>query len=216
MHSFNHSFSVCYGPVGLVNAKLHWLSQLGDLGIPIPRVAVVKVGALDVWSKPLLTGRSWEFWGSLLNEMHSAGGRVYGEYVFSALPTHFDVGIFSVTQCVGVAQFVSRFLSKETDPCVAVYSVNLWEEGKSGAPCLATSVSLKHWLSNIVFPLLLPFNDSCHCSTKISLICILLRAKECVYMGRKNSFGLSSVSLKGVWSVQLQRASVPRGAPCLV
>ena len=47
---------------------------------------------------------------------------------FSVLPTHFDVGIFSVTQCVGVTQFFSRFLSREMDPCEIVYSVNLWEE----------------------------------------------------------------------------------------
>ena len=67
---------------------------------------------------------------------------------FSALPTHFDVGIFSVTQCVGVTQFFSRFLSREMDPCEIVYSVNLWEEGESGAPYLATLVSLKHCLSN--------------------------------------------------------------------
>ena len=135
----------------LGNAELHWLSQLGDLGIPIPQVAVAKVGALGVWSKPLLTGKTenWQGWGaSLLIERHYAGGGLCSEYVFSALPTHFDVGIFSATQCVGVTQFFSRFLSREMDPCEIVYSVNLWEEGESGAPCLATLVNLKHCLSN--------------------------------------------------------------------
>lgn len=41
-------------------------------------------------------------------------------------------------------------------------------------------VNLRHLLSNTLFLLFLSFNDSCHCSTKISLIFILLRAEESV------------------------------------
>lgn len=62
----------------------------------------------------------------------------------SAFTTHLEVGIFSVTHCVGVIQFVSGFLTEEISPCVAVYSGNLWEKGKSGASYLALLVSLKH------------------------------------------------------------------------
>lgn len=44
-----------------------------------------------------------------------------------AFSTHFNVGIFSVTECVGVIQLVFAFLSKGIDLHVAVYSVLLWD-----------------------------------------------------------------------------------------
>ena len=46
----------------------------------------------------------------------------------ASLFQHFDMGIFSLTQCVGVTQLVSGFLLEGIALCVAVYSVNLEEE----------------------------------------------------------------------------------------
>lgn len=45
----------------------------------------------------------------------------------SVFSTGFNVGIFSVTQRVGVTQLVFVFLSKGIDLHVAVYSVHLWD-----------------------------------------------------------------------------------------
>lgn len=60
-----------------------------------------------------------------------------------------DVGIFSLTRCVGVTQLVSGFLLKVVALCVAVYSVHLCEEG-SGAFCVTIWVNLQHFLFLIV------------------------------------------------------------------
>lgn len=38
------------------------------------------------------------------------------------------------------SQLVFRFLSEGIAPCLAVYSVPLWEKGKSGASCVANLV----------------------------------------------------------------------------
>ena len=43
--------------------------------------------------------------------------------VYLSLSTHFDVGVFSFTQCVRVTQLVSEFLSQVIAPCIAVHSV---------------------------------------------------------------------------------------------
>ena len=59
-----------------------------------------------------------------------ARGGVYG--CISAVPTHFNVGIFSFTTCAGVAQIVSGFLSEGTAPCIAVDLLYSWEEVSSG------------------------------------------------------------------------------------
>lgn len=48
---FNSCFFVCYGPMGLMNAKPCWLSELGYLGTH-PSNSTLKSGALCVWSKP--------------------------------------------------------------------------------------------------------------------------------------------------------------------
>lgn len=48
-------------------------------------------------------------------------------------PVDFDVGIFSVIQCIGVTQLVSVFLSVGIAPFEAVYSVCPWEEVNSGS-----------------------------------------------------------------------------------
>lgn len=48
-------------------------------------------------------------------------GQGYGESVSQPFLPVSDVGIFSLTQYVGVTQFVSGFLSKVVALCVAVY-----------------------------------------------------------------------------------------------
>ena len=53
--------------------------------------------------------------------------------VYLDFSTCVDVGIFSAAQCAGISQLVSAFLSQVIDPCVAVYSVCSWVEGKSRA-----------------------------------------------------------------------------------
>ena len=51
----------------------------------------------------------------------------------SPFPTSFNVGIFLLAHCVGVAQLVSGFLSDRVALCVAVHFVWSWEKGSSGA-----------------------------------------------------------------------------------
>lgn len=70
-----YHFFVCYSPVGLMD-----LSPIGYQGLmlsqPTPWVRSLKVGALDIWSKPFaLQGESF------LILWHSARNRVYGETV---------------------------------------------------------------------------------------------------------------------------------------
>lgn len=59
-------------------------------------------------------------------------------FVVSVSPftIHFHVGIFSVAQCVGVTQAISKLLSEGTDLCVAVNSVHPWKEGNSRVSCV--------------------------------------------------------------------------------
>lgn len=58
------------------------------------------------------------------------------------------MGIFSVTQCIGVTQLVSIFFSKGIGLCVAVHSVHLLEEEKSEA---SYSVSFLRPLNSVFF-----------------------------------------------------------------
>ena len=58
----------------------------------------------------------------------------------ASLFQHFDMGIFSLTQCVGVTQLVSGFLSERIDLFSSEHSVYPWEEGNSGASYVAILV----------------------------------------------------------------------------
>lgn len=64
--------------------------------------------------------RSWELGDSFLIVQSSARGEAYGKCL-SVFPTHFDVGVFSVIQCVGIMQLVSGFFSKRIVPYIAAY-----------------------------------------------------------------------------------------------
>ena len=51
----------------------------------------------------------------------------------SSFPTHFDAGICSFAQCVGVAQFISGVLSEKIALYITVGTVDTWEKVSSGA-----------------------------------------------------------------------------------
>lgn len=76
------------------------------------------------------SGRSWEL-GFSPNYMALCWGWGLWRECVSAIPTCFDVGIFSVSVLVGVSQLVSGYLSKGLAPCIALHLVHLWEEGNS-------------------------------------------------------------------------------------
>ena len=86
-----------------------------------------------------LSGKSWELGVPPDCLVPCQGWGLFQECV-SAFPTCFDVGIFSVTQCVGVTQLVSGFLSERIDLFSSEHSVYPWEEGNSGASYVAILV----------------------------------------------------------------------------
>ena len=55
--------------------------------------------------------------------MEFCRGEVYGENVSQPFLIHFDVGIFSFIECVGITRLVSGFLSEVIALCIAVHSV---------------------------------------------------------------------------------------------
>lgn len=67
------------------------------------------------------------------------GWRLWQEHI-SVFPTCLNVGIFSVTRCVGITQQVSGFLSEGNFPCVALYLVCPWVGGNSGTSYVAILV----------------------------------------------------------------------------
>lgn len=86
--------------------------------------------ALDVGSKsfvPLEKAGNY----SLPTVRCCTEGGIYGKSV-SAFPTCFSVGIFPFAQSVGATSPISGFLLEGIFPCVAVDSVCLWEEMRSG------------------------------------------------------------------------------------
>lgn len=91
---------------------------------------------------PLLLSEKLGIGGSLLIVQCNARGEAYGKCL-SVFPTHFDVGMFSVIQCVGIVQLVSGFFSKRIAPYVAVYLVYAWEGGNSGASYITIMVKNK-------------------------------------------------------------------------
>lgn len=86
----------------------------------VSQIAALKVGVLNVhlWEKLRVEG-------SILNRKLCTRGCVVWYECFSDFPTLFSVGIFSVTECIGVTQLIFVFLSEGIDPCVVVYSVCL-------------------------------------------------------------------------------------------
>lgn len=88
-------------------------------GGPIPQVVVSKVWVLNVGSKNFtLQGeaRSWEFPSQLYGIVLGCG--LWRECV-SAFPTHFDLGIFSFTECVDSVWISSEVIVL----CVAVHYI---------------------------------------------------------------------------------------------
>ena len=69
--------------------------------------------------------------GSLPTVCCCAGGGVYGETVSQSF---LSISMYFLSaQRVGVTHLASGFLLDGIAPCVAVYSVYLWEEENSGA-----------------------------------------------------------------------------------
>lgn len=69
----------------------------------------------------------------------------------STFPTHFDVEIFSLAQCVGVTLLVSGFLSEGIAPGVAVHSVHPWKEGNPEASCVTILVQRHKNIDKLFF-----------------------------------------------------------------
>ena len=88
---------------------------------------------------------------SLLIVSHCAKGEIYGDSIVSVFLIHFDMGIFSFTQCVRVAQLVSELLSEGTVPCVAVDLVSV-EQASSGASCVTILVQNLQKCFHLVIP----------------------------------------------------------------
>lgn len=90
---------------------------------PIPQVEVLKVGVLDFGSKPFTPQGRAGSWELPFNCMALGQGWVLWQKCIATYPIHFDVGLFSFTQCVRVTQLVPGFVSEATAPCVTVDSV---------------------------------------------------------------------------------------------
>lgn len=89
---------------------------------PVPQVAALKVGKLDVQCKPFAPKEKLGAGGSLMIVKHYAKGGVYDESISHPFPT------FLVTWYVGVTQLVSECLSEQSDLCVAAYMGHLQEK----------------------------------------------------------------------------------------
>lgn len=96
---------------------------------PVSPVGVLKVGGLDVGSKPFTSQGEARSWGSL----PFVWCRVSPGVCVSAFPTPFYEGFFFAS--VGVTQLVSGSLSEAIFPPVVVHSMCSWEEGSSRAFC---------------------------------------------------------------------------------
>lgn len=108
---------------------------------PIPQVEVLKVGTLDVESKPFTSQEE--------AVCHCTRGGVYSEIV-SASSTHFNVGFFSFSWRVGATYLVSGFPPEGPVLCVAVDLVCPRKELSSGASYIVvfdqTLNSFSNWL----------------------------------------------------------------------
>lgn len=117
---FKKQAIVFCGPWGLINAKLHWLSQLGNLGDSPLGGSYKSCGTKCMVQALCFSGRSWELgYCPDYKALCWRWGLWYD--CVSAFPNHFNVGIFSVAQYVEFTQLVSGFLSEGIDLCVAVY-----------------------------------------------------------------------------------------------
>lgn len=123
------------------------------MGSPSLRESLKSWGAICV-IQTLCSSRSWELEvPSQLNDTVSGVG--YIVKVCLSLPTHFSVVISSFTQCVGVTQLVSGFISKGIAPCAVTHSVPPWEEGGLGASYIAMLVPL-HVLLDLYSKIIIP------------------------------------------------------------
>ena len=132
-------FFICYSLMGLADTGRVGFQSWVFLEL-ISKVGVLKVGLVDVETKPFTPQGEAGSWGFLPNcVMLCQGWSLWWECV-SALLTCFDIGVFSFSQCVGVAQLVSGSLSEGIAPCIAVDLVCLWEDMCSGATYVAILV----------------------------------------------------------------------------
>lgn len=120
--------------------RARWL--VGDL---FPRCDSLKSwDAIFVVQTFQSSGRIWELgvpswlYGAVLGV-----GIVVWDYV-SVSPTHFNVAVLLVSQCVGVTQLVSESLSERTVSCATTYSACQWEERNSEVSCVVTLVQSLH------------------------------------------------------------------------
>lgn len=94
----------------------------------------LKSGALEMCPNTLLIRKGLGVDGFRKIIKHYSG--VGFIVTVSPFTVHFHMGIFSVAECVGVTQAISKLLSEATDLCVAVNSVHPWKEGNSGVSCV--------------------------------------------------------------------------------
>lgn len=98
---------------------------------------VLKVGAPDTEVEALhASGRRWELWvpSQLCDALQDWGLR---QDCVSASPTRFTVWFFLPTQCLGVPQLLSEFLSELILPYLTIDSLCPWEEVSSGTSYVA-------------------------------------------------------------------------------
>lgn len=99
---------------------ISWLSELDGLEVR-PLGDVLKVGALDVWSKPFTPQE--ETRSSLMIEWHCAEGGILVR-MYLSLSILFRCVYFLVCPMYKSRSASSRLLSEETMLCIAVYFVH--------------------------------------------------------------------------------------------
>lgn len=109
---------------GSLEQKPHLLPDLVDLGACFSG-GVLKVRVLDIGSNPFASQGKTNIW-LCWDLVYECG---------SDFPTHFNVGIFSLTLCEGITQLVSGSLSIGIAPCIAIDLVCPCGKVSSGAPC---------------------------------------------------------------------------------
>ena len=139
----NNCFFIFSSPLRLMNASpVGFLSSV--IWGPVPQVASLKFGALDVWSKSSLLREKLAVGRSLLIIWHCAEDGFYDESV-SVFPTHLNVDIFRHPICK--SHSTGFWISlRGNAPSVTVYSVHPLEKGNLGVSYIAILVT---WKDNI-------------------------------------------------------------------
>lgn len=137
----NNYFFAGFSPVGLVDTSPIGF-QSGVFWRPVSHVGVLKVGVLDVWSKPFILQGEARIWHSLLIVQCCVRGGIYGEHVSQPFP---PVSVYFLSHLKyrnsSVLFWVPHRGHCSVHSCIFGAS---WEEGNSGASYIAILVCSQH------------------------------------------------------------------------